>query len=143
MSGIRFIKAKNSDSDILKIQKVEMYENIAGFDGKNAIKIFVSKNFYTYEQVKAYFDNNDISTLELRMYIAVAPEGYQANEKSVLCDTYINYTKERDISYDNNEKMFTVTLQQETAASLQAKACKAQSLEAQASLVELLEGGII
>lgn len=139
--SMRFIKAKDSTS-ILKIKRVEKYDRIAEIDSKNAIHIYISGNYYTYDQVKAYFTQNDISEIEMYFCLAIAPDTYDVGEKVTLVDSFSGYTKELDINYDTETKFYCVILQKETEASLLARMCKDQNLEAQTALVELIEGGI-
>lgn len=140
-SSMRFIKAKNATS-ILKITRVEKYDRIADIEGKNAIYIYISSNYYNYEQIKEYLTQNDISEIEMYFCLAVAPDSYEAGEKTTLVDSFSGYTKELDINYDTETKSYCVILQKETDASLLARENRAQGLEAQEALIELLEGGI-
>lgn len=139
--SMRFIKAKDATS-ILKIKRIEKYDRIAEVEDKNAIHIYVSGNYYNYEQIKEYFTQNDISEIEMYFCLAIAPDTYEAGEKVTLIDSFSGYTKELDINYDTETKFYCIILQKETAASTLARACKDQNLEAQAALVELFEGGI-
>lgn len=138
MASVRFIKAKSADT-ILTIDGIDINDHIAGYEDKNSIEIRVSSALYTYDQVKSYFTNNDISIIESYISLIAAPATYEDKTTAVLCDTYSGYVKEIDINYDQYQNMFTVILQKETQAYISALQCKSQSIEAQASLVELVE----
>lgn len=139
--SMRFIKAKNATS-ILKIKRVEKYDRIAEVEGKSAIHIYISGNYYNYEQIMEYLTQNDISEIEMYFCLTVAPDSYEAGEKVTLIDSFSGYTKELDINYDVDTNFYCIILQKETEASILARECKAQALEAQEALVELFEGGI-
>lgn len=134
-----FIKPVRSEV-ILNILGYNELNDIANIPGKDAVSFLVSAEKYNCEQVRAFFIDNDTESIEVCSIKSAVPKGYYTNGNTVVIKTYSGYTKELDINYDNINKTFEVLLQCETTASLEAMQCVEQSLEAQAALIEYMEG---
>lgn len=131
-----YIKTKNSN-DTLKIKEHLVVTGAGGIHQNDILKIRISKQYYTYQQISDYFKNHDLSNIDICGTITMAPNGYEFNEVPIVLESHSDYTK--DIEIESYDDAFIVRLYHETTTSISAKQAQQDIAIAQSAVIESYE----